>query len=89
MYAWILKINLECSCNKYSNLIGQLKVQYISLIDLLSDLILIGLILGCQGQRKMHSQCNSSLVPRPNVMVTVAIAILNQLETSSSDLYTF
>ena len=23
-----IEINLECSCNKYSNLIGQLRIQY-------------------------------------------------------------
>ena len=39
---------------------------------------------------KKDAKCNySSLVPRSNIMVTVAIIILNQLETLSKGLYTF
>ena len=49
----------------------------ISLVDLLRGLLSRSNI-GLPGAKR-NAQCNSSLVSRPNVMVTVAI-ILNQLE---------
>ena len=59
----------------------------ISLIDLLRGLISrsnTGL-----ARAKKGTLCNSSLVPRPNVMLTVAIVIPNLLEASSNGLYAF
>ena len=52
------------SCNKYSNLIGQLEIHY----RLPERSYKIGLL-----RAKKDAQCNSSLVPRPNVMVAVTI----------------
>ena len=37
----------------------------------------------------MHSATVASPVPRLNIMVTVAVIILNQFESSSNGLYTF
>ena len=47
-------IQLEFSCNKYSNLIGQLEVPYFTYTPP-GEVLYVGLMLGCQGQRKMQS----------------------------------
>ena len=54
--------------NKYSNLIGQLEVHY----------FIYGPPRGLTSRSnvarvKKDTQCNSGLIPRPNVMVTVTI----------------